>query len=467
MLEPVLKNPWVRAAGALLALVLLAVLAYLLSFVLIPLFLAFLVAYVFDPVADYFEVRGIPRIAVALSLASIALIALVSIPLIGIPMVINEAEELVSNARAEHRDEWADVLFESRPVQILVKRMGWAETVQLPPQEPNEEPAMAVVLPVEAPVADDPVAADVGIAVEPESVPVDEATAEGDEIVVPEVKTESAIIASTQDDVNERAILAAKVREWVENKAIAFFKTHTQDLVVVGQHAGTTVAGIFASVGNRIIDFILLIGNFVLFSVVAIYLLNDFDQVLATMDELVPPRYRGRFRDIMHRIDLQLRGFLRGQGIVCLGLGMMYLLGFVLSGVPFAVPLAVFGGVASFVPYLGFILTIGPALFLTLLEYGIDWHIAGAIATFIIAQAIESNLLTPKVMGAQVGLGPVWVILAIMVFSGALGFLGLLLAVPTAAVLKVLVVEGVAYYKSSGLYQRGTSTDVRPPAPGS
>ncbi|MCC6144877.1 MAG: AI-2E family transporter, partial [Candidatus Hydrogenedentes bacterium] len=156
-------------------------------------------------------------------------------------------------------------------------------------------------------------------------------------------------------------------------------------------------------------------------------------------------------------------GFLRGQGIVCLGLGVMYLVGFLISGVPFAVPLAIFGGVASFVPYLGFILTVGPALFLTLLEYGFDWHLLGVVGTFVVAQAIEGNLLTPKVMGAQVGLGPVWVILAIMVFSGALGFLGLLLAVPTAAVLKVLVVEAVRCYKESSLYQREASADRRPP----
>jgi predicted PurR-regulated permease PerM len=81
--------------------------------------------------------------------------------------------------------------------------------------------------------------------------------------------------------------------------------------------------------------------------------------------------------------------------------------------------------------------------------------VLGVLAVVGIVQALEGNVLTPKIVGDQVGLGPVWVILAIMVFGNLLGFLGLLIAVPTAAVLKVLVVEGVEYYRKSPLFEGG------------
>jgi predicted PurR-regulated permease PerM len=147
----------------------------------------------------------------------------------------------------------------------------------------------------------------------------------------------------------------------------------------------------------------------------------------------------------MSRIDIQLRAFLRGQAMVCAFLGMFYAVGLMVCGVPFAIPLA---------------LTVGPAVVLTLLAHGVDWHLIGVVVTFVVAQVLEGNFLTPKIVGSQVGLGPVWVILAIMVFSSALGFVGLLLAVPIAAVLKVLVGEGVELYRSSSFFSGEESSSV-------
>ena len=131
----------------------------------------------------------------------------------------------------------------------------------------------------------------------------------------------------------------------------------------------------------------------------------------------------------------------------------MYGIGLFIAGVPFAWLLALFGAVASFVPYLGLVLTIIPAVVLCILQYQVlDWHLGVVLATFVIAQLLEGTVLTPKIVGDQVGLGPVWVILAVLVFGNALGFLGLLMAVPIAASLKVLVVEGLDQYKASTLY---------------
>jgi len=112
-----------------------------------------------------------------------------------------------------------------------------------------------------------------------------------------------------------------------------------------------------------------------------------------------------------------------------------------------------FGMFASFIPYLGLAMTAAPAVVLCIMQYqALDIHLVLVAATFIIAQMLEGMVLTPKIVGDKVGLGPVWVILAVMVFGNALGFLGLLLAVPIAASLKVLVVEALDYYKKSDLF---------------
>lgn len=264
---------------------------------------------------------------------------------------------------------------------------------------------------------------------------------------------EAGWISPDAEEVNVREAIAERIKEWIRGGALAFFQLHGQDLLEAGRTAGMSLAEGLRSLGRAIINAILLAGNIVLFLVVAIYLLNDFESVVQRIDELVPPRFRAKFRAIMGKIDRQMRGFIRGQAIVCLGLGTMYGIGFLIAGLPFAIPLAIFGGLASFVPYLGFALTILPATLLSVLNYGIDWRLAAVLATFAIAQAIESNLLTPKVMASQIGLGPIWVILAILVFSSTFGFVGLLVAVPAAAALKVLVVEAVEVYERSPLYR--------------
>src|SRR5690606_13684673 len=144
--------------------------------------------------------------------------------------------------------------------------------------------------------------------------------------------------------------------------------------------------------------------------------------------DLVPPRYRPKTVEIVEKIDHQLRSFIRGQVTVCLSLGLMYAIGLTICDVPFALLIALFGTVASLVPYLGVAVTLIPALLMAYLGHGFDWHFVGVLITFAVAQGLEGNVLTPNIVGDKVGLHPVWVILAILVFGSALGFLGILIA---------------------------------------
>lgn len=394
MLEPVLKNPWVRAVTLLAALAAAAFLIYLLSPVLIPLFFAFLVAYVLDPVVDFFEKLRVRRMVTIVCLALVGVMIALAFPLYLLPSLISEADHLVQVAqrRMEQADaEQAQGFVDRLPLERLVEALGWA----------------------------------------PEG----------------------------EADYDPLAVLVRNVADRIREGATSYLEAYGNQLFSGAGRAGTTVAGIFAAIGRWLVNVVLVVSNVALFAFVAGYLLKDFDTIVGVARDLIPPRHRARVGEVIGKIDGQLRGFLRGQGLVCLALGVMYVIGLMIADVPFGLFLGIFGGLASFIPYLGLILTIGPAAILCLVQHaGIDWHFAVVIGTFVVAQFLEGTVITPKVVGEQVGLGPVWVILAVLVFGSALGFLGLLLAVPIAATLKVLVLEGVDYYKRSPVYSGSQSS---------
>lgn len=441
MFDPVLKNPWVQAGIGLGALALVVVVAYALQAVLIPLFLAFLVAYVLDPVVDYFETKRIPRIATIAALWSVAALILISIPFIVIPMVYSQGQALVRAARTEVvGSNLLERVLDKLPLNELVHRLG----LDKEPGQPSPDSAPDQAAPEESAGASTP------------SAPVDHTSRLERESAEATGAVDAAAAANTTiDRVNARALLAEYIGRRVSEMSIQFLQNHAASLATMGQRAGAGVFDFLRSVGRVIASFFVFLANFALFAIVAGYLLKDFDPLIANARNLLPPRRKDKILEIVGKIDVQLRSFLRGQFTVCLCLGTLYTIGFLITGTPFAILIGAFGVVASFIPFVGVATIAATALLLTVLQYGLDWHVLGVLAVIGIVQALEGNLLTPKIVGDQIGLSPVWVILAILVFGNLLGFLGLLIAVPTAAALKVLVVEGVEYYKRSPLFEGG------------
>ncbi|MFO7976013.1 MAG: AI-2E family transporter [Candidatus Hydrogenedentota bacterium] len=420
MLKPVFENPWFQAAAILLALVGVGFLAYLLSPVLVPLFAAFMVAYLLDPVVDYFENREgknrffkwrFPRGVTISLLAFIGVLLVLSIPLILIPQLIIEAKELVTVATLE--EEGPDKSQEEKPGKPSTAGKGGAESEEV---SADKLPWYEKFL---------------------EQIPLDE--------VVKEMGWE-------EPGRSARGIIAEKIGVFMQENATHLLESTWSRFA----GATTTLAQFARASGEALLNAVLFLANFALFAFVAGYLLKDFDGLVISARELIPPRYRPKTVEVFKKIDRQLRSFVRGQVTVCLFLGAFYAVGLLICDVPFALLIALFGTVASLIPYLGVVMTVIPALGMVFLQHGIDWHIVGVIATFGLAQGLEGNILTPKIVGDQVGLHPVWVILAIMVFGSALGFLGVLIAVPLAAALKVLVVEGVQYYKTSPVFEEGS-----------
>ena len=212
------------------------------------------------------------------------------------------------------------------------------------------------------------------------------------------------------------------------------------------------------------LNFVGVLTNLILFSIVAIYLLYDFDPLVAQLRELVPHPYRTRTFDITARINQNVRNFFRGQITVCMILTVIYTTGLLIFDIPLAPVLGFIGGFGQLIPYVGTLLGAVPAVLLALLEHHTFLAVGGAAGTFVVGQMAEGMLITPKIVGDKVGLHPVVVILALMVFTKAFGFLGLLLAVPLAAALKVLLAEALVEYRKSALYL-GSQVSSDTPAP--
>jgi predicted PurR-regulated permease PerM len=151
-------------------------------------------------------------------------------------------------------------------------------------------------------------------------------------------------------------------------------------------------------------------------------------------------------------------GFLRGQALVCLFLGTFYAVGLALMGVKSGVIIGVITGVLSFIPYVGSIagLVIGTAVAVAQFWPDLTMPVA-VMVLFGLGQFIEGNFLTPKLVGASVGLHPVWLLFALLAFGSLFGFVGLLLAVPIAAIIGVLTRFFLRQYIVSPIYN--TSSD--------
>jgi predicted PurR-regulated permease PerM len=186
--------------------------------------------------------------------------------------------------------------------------------------------------------------------------------------------------------------------------------------------------------------------------VVAFFLLRDWDKMLAAIDSWLPRQHAPVIRQQAAKVDETLAGFVRGQGTVCLSLGAFYAIALALIGLDFGLIIGVLIGLISFIPYIGSLTGAVLSIGLAAVQFG-DWtHILIVAGIFVFGQAVEGNFLTPKLVGDRVNLHPVWVIFALLAFGALFGFVGVLLAVPIAAILGVLVRFALARYLASPIY---------------
>lgn len=212
----------------------------------------------------------------------------------------------------------------------------------------------------------------------------------------------------------------------------------------------TTFLGSLWSGGKALVSVLSIL---VITPIVAFYMLMDWDRMVNAVDNLIPVHHRETVRGLFREMDAAISGFVRGQAIVCLILGVFYSVALIAIGLNFGLLIGIVAAFLSFAPYIGtmvgFLLATGVAL----AQFWPDWiWVVAAAGIFAVGQFIEGNFLQPYLVGKETGLHPVWLMFSLLAFGVLFGFVGLLVAVPVAAAIGVLVRFLVRQYQASSYY---------------
>lgn len=186
---------------------------------------------------------------------------------------------------------------------------------------------------------------------------------------------------------------------------------------------------------------------------VVFYLLADWHRMLAKVDSWLPRRHAPTIRRLAGDIDDSVAAFVRGQGTVCLILGVLYAVGLSLVGLNYALVIGLATGLLAFVPFVGWALGLLTAAAIALAQF---WPqmlpVMLVVGVFLAGQVLDAALLSPRIVGSKIGLHPVWLIFALFVFSYLFGLVGMLVAVPVSAAIGVLVRHALRVYIGSEMY---------------
>lgn len=207
------------------------------------------------------------------------------------------------------------------------------------------------------------------------------------------------------------------------------------------------------------LNFIQLGGVVLLIPIIAFYFLLDWDKMLQSFRRLIPRPYEHSTLSIVRECHSVLGAFVKGQFLVMLLLGIVYAVGLQLIGLEVGLIIGMVAGLASIIPYLGFAVGMIAAVIASLFQFGLDWTqllLVGVV--FMIGQMIEGYILQPFLLGDKIGLSPVAVVFAVLAGAQLAGFLGMLIALPVAAVIVVLLRHARDHYQQSNLY--GSSPEI-------
>ena len=340
-----------------LAIVLVLGLAYVLRGVLVPLFLAFLLAYALDPFVDRLEVMRVPRPLGAI-LVMLGIVGIFSVVLIyAIPMFVDE----VTDASA-----------------TVPEKLGHLQA--------RVEPWFATQLHIKLP--------------------------------------------HSMNDLSRAVTERVQTTGAMETARTALFGT----LGYVGVALSALIVPVFA-----------------------LYLLMDFDRIVTRVEQLIPRRWSPGISAVARDIHKTLSGYVRGQLTANVVLAALYATGLRVVDIRLAVPIGVLTGMLAFVPYVGFTMGLGLAVFMAVLDWQGAGTVIGVVAVMGGVQMIDGMVITPRIVGRSVGLAPLEVILTMMAAGSLFGFLGVLLAVPLGAVAKILLQRCTRAYLASSFYNRSPS----------
>jgi predicted PurR-regulated permease PerM len=275
-------------------------------------------------------------------------------------------------------------------------------------------------------------------------------------ILVPWIAAELRDVALNLPRYIEQArkmVEDAAVR-WLGRDALAVRAKIDQGVTELSQQWTGSASTVILSVlngGKAIVD----LASVVLITpVVAFYMLNDWPRMLASIDSWLPRDHAETIRRLAYEVNGVLAGFARGQAMVCLALAAVYAIGLSWAGIKFGALIGLVTGLMSFIPFVAFAIGLLIAATVAIVEFWPNWvPLAKVGGVFALGQVLESAVLSPRIVAGHIKLHPVWIILALFVFGYLFGFVGMLVAVPTAAAIGVMTRFGLQEYLKSPLYR--------------
>ncbi len=218
------------------------------------------------------------------------------------------------------------------------------------------------------------------------------------------------------------------------------------------QQAGSIATHVVKSATASTMSVVTWVANIIIIPVVSFYLLRDWDKLMEKIRGVLPRPWKDLTIKLAQECDEVLSAFIRGQFLVMTALGAIYTVGLSIIGLDLALFLGTLAGFASVVPYLGAIVGISTATIFAYLQFHEIMPVIYVLMVFGFGQMLEGMVLTPLMVGDKIGLHPVAVIFAIMAGGQLAGFVGILIALPVAAVLMVFLRHLHYEYKTSEIY---------------
>jgi predicted PurR-regulated permease PerM len=249
------------------------------------------------------------------------------------------------------------------------------------------------------------------------------------------------------------------LQPWLDNLAINFDLKKIQEIIqsrISEQLSNNADAIVSSSLSTILSSGQSILGSLfglVLIVFIVFYLVGQWDEFFKKLNPLIPPRWLPLVKQILVEIDQLLSQYLRGQLLVITVLSIYYSVGLYLLGITGALALGLFTGIAIFIPYIGYGAALILALLSALLQAETGVSLLAVLALYIAGQAIESLFLTPKLVGEKIGLHPVLVVFALILFGSWFGFFGILLALPISAIILVLCKHAMQAYQDSAWYK--------------
>jgi predicted PurR-regulated permease PerM len=269
-----------------------------------------------------------------------------------------------------------------------------------------------------------------------------------------------ALIASADPWLSAHGVkVPHTTTEWMERLGANANELASSVLAPAGGILSAVLAGSLSMAGSVVAALVV--------PVLSVYFLNDFDRITAGVRKHLPRRYRAVVTEYAQEIDRALSHFVRGQLTVMAIMAVLYGTAYSILGVRLALPIGIISGVLSFIPYLGSAFALTSGLLMSLLGGINSGQLIGVVIAYAIVQTLEGFVIAPRVMGKTVGIPDMWILIALFVGGEIFGFLGVLLAVPTAAVIKIFLTRAVDVYHESELYLDGPASilSIPPAAP--